>query len=455
MTDDQSASQWPWTLKFAGGESGPRVATRSRVEGVFWLIKEMQAMKNRLNRIAPLLMFPLLVQVTWAYAESCEETLKKVETLYNKTVDSCGPDPASDCSGLIIRGTHRPDPAKGQKWDVWNPSPTAIEKGTFAASYMRTDRISYADPGMSTQNGYIITPIDQVREPETPVHVYCAFPNDAWTDYREDRGCGNNKNTVQTEAVCQAMPPPVLNAKDWVAHFTKFNNDKNQDQLQCGFNMRNPMSSKDRVDAFRNFIEARKVINSREFQTQTELRLGNPKTDELPILAFFYSDQRGLNDALANQRDYKAKTGKDRNIIKIDFPKTPVSKATFSCIQTTPSPTQQFCDKYIESSTWVKRPDPELGPNTWSLVVVPTACGRAIKDDQTDRMFAELYNKHKGDEQWRQYSVNGGSLRRQMVCHLAATVDGTPVRNKPEWNLEPARPYVDQATAVAQYCNPY
>ncbi|MNR53162.1 hypothetical protein D3C85_1731250 [compost metagenome] len=103
----------------------------------------------------------------------------------------------------------------------------------------------------------------------------------------------------------------------------------------------------------------------------------------------------------------------------------------------------------------MKRPDPKLGPDTWSLQVVPTACGRAIKDDQTDRMFAELYNKHKDDGQWRQYSVYGGSLRRQLVCHLAATFDGKPVRNKPEWNLEPARPYVDQARAVAQYCNPY
>jgi hypothetical protein len=414
----------------------------------------MQAMKKRLNRIAPLLMLPLLVQATWAYAESCDETLKKVETLYNKTVDSCGQDPASDCSGLLVRGTHRADPAKGQKWDVWNPSPKAVELGTFAASYMRADGISYEDPGMSTQNGYLITPRDLIRDPETPVHVYCAFPNDAWTDYRNDRGCGDNKNTTASEAVCQAMKPPISNPNAWVAHFTQYNNNRQQDQLQCGFNMRNPMSSKERVDAFRNFMGARKVINSREFQTQTELRLGNPKTDELPVLAFFYSDQRGLNDALANQRDYKAKTGKDRNIIKIDFPRTPTAKATFSCVQSAPAPTQ-FCEKYIESSTWVQRPDPKLGANTWSLSVVPTACGRAIKDDQTDRMFAELYNKHKDDQQWRQYSVNGGSLRRQMVCHLAATYEGKPVRNKPEWNLEPARPYVDQATALAQHCNPY
>lgn len=411
-------------------------------------------MKKRLIWTAPLLMLPLLLHATWASAESCDETLKKVETLYNKTVDSCGQDPASDCSGLMVRGTHRADPAKGQKWDVWNPSPKALELGTFAVSYMRADGVSYEDPGMATQNGYLVMPRDLVRDPEKPVHVYCAFPNDAWTDFRDDRGCGNNKNTTQTEAVCQAMAPPISSVNAWIAHFTKYNNDRKQDQLQCGFNMRNPMSSKERIDAFRNFLGARQVINTREFQTQTELRLSNPKTDELPILAFFYSDQRGLNDAKANQRDYKAKTGKDRNIVKIDFPRTPTAKATFSCVQSAPAPTQ-FCEKYIESSTWIKRPDPKLGPDTWSLSVVPTACGRAIKDDQTDRMFAELYNKHKDDTQWREYSVNGGSIRRQMVCHLAANFDGRPARGKPEWNLEPARPYVDQAKAVAMQCNPY
>ncbi|CAK9889147.1 MULTISPECIES: DUF2599 domain-containing protein [Pseudomonas] len=412
-------------------------------------------MQRRLNQVMPLLGFALLAQAMSAHAESCAETLKQVESLYNKTVSSCGEDPASDCSGLLVRGTHRADPAKGQKWDVWNPSPKAKELGTFAASWMRADGISYEDPGMSTQNGYLITPVDLVRKPETPVHVYCAFPNDAWTDFRDDRGCGNNNNTGQTEAVCQAMKPPIDSANAWVAHFTKFNNDRKQDQLQCGFNMRNPMSSKERVQAFENFMGARRVINTREFQTQTEFRLGNPKDDELPILAFFYSDQRGLKDAQLNQQDYLNKTGKQRNIIKIDFPKTPNGKATFSCAAAPLPPTKLFCDKYIQSSTWVKRPDPVLGPDTWSLQVVPTDCGRKITDDETDRMFAELYNKHKNDDQWRQYSINGGSIRRQLVCHLAAVFDGRPVRNKPEWNLEPARPYVDQQKAVAMQCNPY
>jgi hypothetical protein len=58
-------------------------------------------------------------------------------------------------------------------------------------------------------------------------------------------------------------------------------------------------------------------------------------------------------------------------------------------------------------------------------------------------MYAELYNKHSKDPQWREYAKNFGSMRRQLVCHLEAT------RGKIEWNLEPARPYVSQATAIS------
>lgn len=70
-------------------------------------------MKERWSRIVPLLAVPLFLHVTSASAESCDETLKRVESLYNNTTASCGKDPASDCSGLLIRGTHRADPAKG------------------------------------------------------------------------------------------------------------------------------------------------------------------------------------------------------------------------------------------------------------------------------------------------------------------------------------------------------
>ncbi|QXI40650.1 DUF2599 domain-containing protein [Pseudomonas xantholysinigenes] len=413
-------------------------------------------MKTTLTKLLPCLVLPVLLQPVAASAESCAETLKTIESLYNNTVDKCRSGPASNCSGLLIRGTHRsPD----GKYDVWNPSPKAQELGTFAASWMRADGISYEDPGLKTNNGYLIMPFDKVEKPETPVHVYCAFPNDAWTDFRDDNGCGDNKNTPSTqEPVCQSMKPPINDAAGWLALFIKYQRDKMQDQYQCGFNMRGngEAANQARTLAFQQFIKARQAINTREFQTQTELRLGNPKTDELPILAFFYSDPRGLGDAKKNAADYKAKTGKDRNIVKIDFPKTPNGKARFSCLSPDPTPPEsQYCKKYIASSEWIQRDDPELGPNTWSLQVVPTDCGRKISKEQTARMWAELYNKHKDDAQWREYSKNGGSMRRQMVCHLTLVDDGRQVRDKPVWNLEPARPYVDHETALKMQCNPY
>lgn len=286
-------------------------------------------MPNRCEKLMPLLLFPLLLHPMAASAETCDETLNKVETLYNNTVDHCASGPASNCSGLLIRGTHR---APNGEYDVWNPSPTAQKLGTIAASFMRADGISYADPGMHTQNGYIIAPFDMIRKPESPVHVYCAFPNDAWTDFRDDKGCGDNERTTSTrEPVCQDRRPPVKTAEAWVALFKEYQGDRKQDQRQCGFNMRGT-SAKDnamRTDAFKQFIKARQAINSREFQTQTELRLGNPETDKLPILAFFYSEPRGLEDAKKNAADYRAKTGKDRNIVKIDFPKTQTPRPGF------------------------------------------------------------------------------------------------------------------------------
>lgn len=413
-------------------------------------------MNGRLAKLMPYFVPALLLQPLAASAESCKDTLKTVQTLYDNTVDKCRSGPASNCSGLLIRGTHR---SRDGAYDVWNPSLTAQRLGTFAASWMRSDGISYEDPGLKTNNGYIIAPFDEVRKSETPVHIYCAFPNDAWTDFRDDQGCGDNKNSTSTqEPVCQSMKPPIDSAQAWVQLFNKYQRDRKQDQRQCGFDMRGRGSDANeaRTAAFQKFIKARQVINTREFQTQTELRIGNPKTDELPILAFFYSEPRGLADAQKNAADYKAKTGKERNIVKIDFPRTPNGKARFSCISPTPVPPEnQYCSKYIESSKWVRRDDPKLGKDTWTLQVVPTDCGRKIKDDQTDRMWAELYNLHKDDEQWREYSQYGGSMRRQMVCHLTLVSAGRPVRDKPEWNLEPARPYVDHETSLKMNCNPY
>jgi hypothetical protein len=104
------------------------------------------------------------------------------------------------------------------------------------------------------------------------------------------------------------------------------------------------------------------------------------------------------------------------------------------------------CSSYIQSASWIERDDPGTKRKEWTLSVTPTACGRAIASDQTDRAYQELVQKYSNDVQWK--DNDKGGMRRQLVCHLVIA------REKAEWNLEPFRPDVSQQAAVAAGCNP-
>ncbi|WP_425928105.1 DUF2599 domain-containing protein [Pseudomonas sp. NyZ201] len=107
-----------------------------------------------------------------------------------------------------------------------------------------------------------------------------------------------------------------------------------------------------------------------------------------------------------------------------------------------------YCQKYIESATWVQRDEPGYGL-IWSLQVKPTECARRMGPDQTDRAYSELYEMFKNDPRWTEH-INPGSMRRQFGCHVV----GVPF--KEYWNLEPARPYIShEASLRLQFmCNP-
>nr|WP_240148069.1 DUF2599 domain-containing protein [Luteibacter yeojuensis] len=89
-----------------------------------------------------------------------------------------------------------------------------------------------------------------------------------------------------------------------------------------------------------------------------------------------------------------------------------------------------------------------------SLRLVPTACGRDIGPADTPYMFYEIVKTYGDPEQlgaapspgdrWK--NVRG--MINQLTCHLRIA------SNKPQWNLEPYRPWVgDEATEQAG-CNP-
>lgn len=420
------------------------------------------------GKVAPVLFIPLITFTVSVQAASCESVVSEITRWYNNTPSACGNDPAVDCSGVMMRATHRWDEAgarQPQRYDVWNPSPASQTSGGVSVSWMRSDRIGYEDPGLNANNGIIFTPRQFVERPLSKLDVYCAYPIDAWTDYRAERGCGDNRQTSNVEKSCQALGINDLNG--WKQHYEALGGSSDRQvrhKRQCAFSMRGSMSRTERRDAFEQFIKARKSIAGRTEgrQVQTELRVVTWGADKAPVAAFFYSEARGRKDAMKNQFDYYQKTGRWVPTVKMDFPKNADSKARFACEATAqhkdlPRPVKvsaKSCDGFIQTAKWIQRDDPKLGKGVWTLSVTPTDCGRRIKSDQTDAMYAELVRNYGADPRWSGAKYGGG-MRRQLVCHLTHVSKGQEVRYKPVYNLEPSRPDVSHDQSLAQGCNPY
>ena len=450
-------------------------------------------MRRRIDRLVPLLALPLLMQATLVHAQSCEETLKVIEEVYNNQASNCMSfegdrsvrTPASDCSGLIVRGTQRPErqdtPQPPGTYHVWNTSPKAQNLGTTAASWMRSD-IKYVTPGVDRHNGFLLFPPHYTETRFAPVFLNCAYPLDGFTDSRNENGCGDN--SVTPGNVEKSCAQEGVNGGNWKAsEFDGWQDfDPERNRSLCSFDMRG-LSDEQRTDVFQQFMQARKSIEGTTagFASQTEVRYSNTEQDKAPVMAFFYSEETGTNieDAWKNAEEYEQVTGIKRPVVKIDFPKTSEGKAVFSCpakpdptpdpetiepVQpvdgsgTGADPTQ--CSQYIESVQWISRRDPGFNKEIMSLSVTPTTCGRKIGADQTEKLIAEMKEKalaeKDGDKLWGDRDL---TMRRQAVCHLTLTgkdekgVDYA-VRTKEQWNLEPIRPYVPQAQAIKDKCNP-
>ena len=118
---------------------------------------------------------------------------------------------------------------------------------------------------------------------------------------------------------------------------------------------------------------------------------------------------------------------------------------------TSPAPATRACADYVDrgQSGWFVNHEDKI-----ALRIVPTACGRLIGPDDTPHMFYEIV-KTFGDpedlgsvpspgDRWK--NVKG--MINQLTCHLRIA------RDKPEWNLEPYRPWVGDGDTEATGCNP-
>lgn len=216
---------------------------------------------------------------TWAQQAVADALNHRYET----TVTSCGPDvPAIQCSGVLLRVTSH-----------YMPSDKSHRLNIVSFSYVRADtRISGLYSGSNTNAG-IIVPTDPV-EGMLPIQVRCAFPTDAFSEFRLDDGCGSSAKVplpVTPELIAHSQPcaaQGIDSAERWIEHFGA---PISYPGKGCGFDMT--------PSGFLLSIAARSHLPDYE---RHEMRWNElvvtPWTDAqtLPIEAFFYATDSQWGD---------------------------------------------------------------------------------------------------------------------------------------------------------------
>ncbi|MGK9415568.1 DUF2599 domain-containing protein [Pseudomonas cedrina] len=469
------------------------------------------------------LLIALIFHLPHAQSSPGTDAVAKMRYYYNLTARDCGNGRlASQCSGLPLRGIDSRQPWLPWDPSPYSHSIAAggksfpnVSSGGVSVSWLRHD-VNYNGLGLLKFNGFALKPNDHIdREKEFPVTVLCAFVIDSWTNNRNFKGCKdyleNNDTLGVVEDYCQVLG--VSSPGAWVAHYKKKLNAADSvraHKFQCGFDtLADYFGTYNKADAFNTFVESRKLLASdpetkRDIETtQSELRLetwpdnkywrrdwsversdfdaptaSQPEVNitykQLPVLAFIYVADIGVpaSDAGAfqaralaqdDQRRWVEQGNEWRPVIQVDLPKSSAERAFFAYnpgdqSPYAPEPTDpRSCDKYVEKVEWDDNyQEPVLGKIS-SLRVTPTACARKAGVGKTDEMFAELANLAANDpnRSWNFDNI-GSSMRRQLACHL-----DTPsvAQNKPDWGLEPRRPYLAHADIMKltgnEQCNPH
>jgi hypothetical protein len=463
------------------------------------------------NRVMQaLVILGLITESSFSQASPGSDIATMMQYWYRLTARDCGSGRlASECSGIILRGVD-----SKEAFRVWNAGPNShnadaggngiVSNGGVSASYLRADA-EYDGLGLLKYNGFALTPNDFINEKtQFKITVLCAFPIDAWTGNRTNKGCGDYMESGNTfgvkEDYCQKLS--ISNAKAWLGYYDRQTSDPDAmkaHKFQCGFDTTNDyFGTYNKADAFNTFIEARKALASDPQETvdaqttQTELRLetwpddnywnrdwnlkrpnfdsplpedsdpakvANRTFKELPIAAFIYiggidfvdtgaQSFAGRTLAQDDQRRWNEEIpsgkGSWKPVIKVQLPRTLSEDARFAYYPgdqlVAPPADYRSCDKYIEKVEWTDDYQEPVLGIISSLKVTPTECGRKAGVGKTDVVFAELANLAANDKN-REWNFD--HLGSSMRRQLACHLDSPDIAmNKPTWSLEPARPYV-------------
>lgn len=239
---------------------------------------------------------------------------------YNDARVNCGTtsQPAFLCNGVIVRGTDY-----SPTYHSWDNSLNSHRQGAVSFSYLRRDS-KYSKLAYGYKNGYIFLPVFYANGKLTP-EVLCAFPIDAGTVNRADKGCGATPG-IPTSAPCQSQG--IYTADVWYRHFATAQGNSAR---ICGFDVRDALNT-GATTAFNATIAA--MALAKTFTVQNELRLAvwpDGSGLRLPLEAFFYinNSAAGRADAQNDQRDFKNITGISVPVISLWLPVNTAAQATF------------------------------------------------------------------------------------------------------------------------------
>lgn len=231
--------------------------------------------------------------------------------------------PAYKCSGIMIRGVG--DIHTSVREFAWSLKPYNKEKNSFSVSFLRKDT-PFSRLPRDYDSGFIIYPHFKTPRQKKTYDVFCAFPVDAYTEYRDDHGCGkSNRDPTETSRPCDAQGIETL--FDWTIHYNRIESSTNPrfDIRQCGFHMNKQTASED----FALVLEANSYLRGGTNYSLRNNELLVHAWDEnrpeyLPIEAFFYLlDFPGAYEkAKVYQAEYfKYSGGETVPIVAINLPK--------------------------------------------------------------------------------------------------------------------------------------
>jgi len=267
------------------------------------------------------LLITLLIVIALISNSFGDDIAKRLVKRYKSGKEKCydkrkNERPAYECSGIMIRGVNP------KLKLAWNMKEMNKHKKAFSLAYLRHDQVFSRFPG-DYKSGFIIYPHMNTPRKKNKYKMYCSFPLDGWTDYRDGHGCGISQQ-FKDPSTNHCRRQNIKSFDKWKSHFKKI--VEKHTRRQCGFDLTRKSAAK----YFAISIAAKKYIQSRARYSKyavrnNELRMhswNEKKPKNIPIEAFFYllGSAAGKRNAEKYQDQFYSRGGGAVPVVGIRLP---------------------------------------------------------------------------------------------------------------------------------------